>query len=44
MLFVKNSSQDKFKTRSQVSVNKHNPTCEMCYCGMRYPITTDMAH
>ena len=25
-----------FKARSQTSVNKHNPTCGMCCCGMRY--------
>ena len=25
-----------FKARSQTSVNKHNPTCGMCYCGMHY--------
>ena len=31
-----------FKARSQMSVNKHNPACGMCYCGMRYPIATDM--
>ena len=24
-----------FKARSQASVNKHNPICGMCYCGMR---------
>ena len=24
-----------YKARSQTSVNKHNPTCGMCYCGMR---------
>ena len=24
------------KARSQTSVNKHNPTCGMCYCVMRY--------
>ena len=24
-----------FKARSQTSVNKHNPTCGMYYCGMR---------
>ena len=25
-----------FKARSQTSVNKHNPTRGMCYCGMLY--------
>ena len=24
-----------FKARSQTSVNKHNSTCGMCYCGMQ---------
>ena len=32
-----------FKARSQTPVNKHNPTCGMCYCVPRLiPIATDM--
>ena len=32
-----------FKARSQTPVNKHNPTCGMCYCVLRLiPILTDM--
>ena len=25
-----------FKARRQTYIIKHNPTCGMCYCGMRY--------
>ena len=33
-----------FKVRSQTPVNKHNPTCRMCYCARWViPIATDMA-
>ena len=35
--------ENTFKARSQTSVNKHNPTCRMCYCALCViPIATDM--
>ena len=37
------SHSNTFKARSQTPVNKHNPTCGMCYCVLRLiPIATDM--
>ena len=33
-----------FKARNQTSVNKHNPTCGMCYCALcLIPISSKMA-
>ena len=34
-----------FKARNQTPVNKHNPTCGMCHCGMccLIPIAIDMS-
>ena len=45
LLTVPRKYVNTFKARSQTSINKHNPTCGMCYCGVRclIPIATDTA-
>ena len=40
LCYVNAIYENTFKTRSQTSVNKHNPTCEMCF--ILFPVSFSM--